>query len=205
MSETPQILNDNSDVPLFPLTMPLMPGCHLPLRIFEPRYLDMISSCLKSNNPFTIVQTKGKTEPSVQSDLEIFSVGTQASIVDFDQGKDGCLSISVVGIRRVSIEASHQLDSGLWVARNTPLEERGSAPEDELNTLKNLLEKLLQHHMVKSMSDAVDYESSEQIMNYLIMLLPFTAHMKQALLETDHHGLRWQGLVEAISRLEASS
>lgn len=205
MSELFQAQNKIGDVPLFPLTMPLMPGCHLPLRIFEPRYLDMVSSCLRSNSPFTIVQTKGKGEPTAQSDLEIFSVGTQAAIVDFDRGKDGCLSISVVGIRRVEVSASHQLESGLWVAKNTPLEERGEAPVDELNTLRSLLEKLLQHRMVKSMSDAVDYESSEQIMNYLIMLLPFSPHMKQALLETDHHGLRWQGLVDAISRLEATT
>jgi len=204
MSEQSENLKETTNVPLFPLTMPLMPGCQLPLRIFEPRYLDMVADCLKSSSPFTIVQTKGKSEPTVQSDLKIFSVGTQAAIVDFDRGIDGCLSISVVGIRRVEITHSHQLVSGLWVADNKPLGERGSPPVDELNTLKSLLEKLLQHHMVKNMSDSVDYDSSEQVMNYLIMLLPFSPHMKQALMETDHHGLRWQGLVEAIARLEAS-
>ena len=32
----------DTEIPLFPLSSVLFPGGHLPLRIFEPRYLDMV-------------------------------------------------------------------------------------------------------------------------------------------------------------------
>ena len=43
------------DVPIFPLRTILFPGSKLPLRIFEPRYLDMISRCMPTNQEFGIV------------------------------------------------------------------------------------------------------------------------------------------------------
>lgn len=196
-------MNEELLIDLFPLSMPLLPGCKLPLRIFEPRYLDMISRCMKQNKTFTIVQIKKGTD--IQADSEFFNVGTQASIVDFDMTPDQCLAISVIGINRVEIEGAKQLENGQWVAKGKLLEERGSAPEDDKFLLRDLLEKLMQHDMIKGMSELIDYNSNEQIMNYLIMLLPFSPHMKQSLIETDHHELRWQGLVEAIARLEQSS
>ncbi len=40
---------------LFPLHTVLFPGGRLPLQIFEARYLDMVSQCLKENSRFVIV------------------------------------------------------------------------------------------------------------------------------------------------------
>ena len=39
-------------IPLFPLNVVLLPGEHLPLHIFEPRYRRMISDCLERKSPF---------------------------------------------------------------------------------------------------------------------------------------------------------
>ena len=36
------------NVPLFPLHTVLYPHGRLPLRIFEPRYVDMVSDCMKT-------------------------------------------------------------------------------------------------------------------------------------------------------------
>ena len=44
-----------AETPLFPLRSVLFPGGHLPLRIFEPRYLDMIQRCHAQGQPFGIV------------------------------------------------------------------------------------------------------------------------------------------------------
>ena len=43
------------EVPLFPLHTVLFPGGPLPLRIFEPRYVDMVSRCMKDDVPFGVV------------------------------------------------------------------------------------------------------------------------------------------------------
>ena len=42
-------------LPLFPLDTVLFPGCALELQIFEARYLDMVSQCLKAGHGFGVV------------------------------------------------------------------------------------------------------------------------------------------------------
>ena len=43
-------------VPLFPLRTVLFPEGPLPLRVFEARYLDMVSQCMKGDSPFGVVE-----------------------------------------------------------------------------------------------------------------------------------------------------
>lgn len=49
MSATPQI------IPIFPLPLVLFPGERMPLHIFEPRYKEMVSWCLKERHAFGVV------------------------------------------------------------------------------------------------------------------------------------------------------
>jgi len=42
-------------IPLFPLNVVLLPGEHLPLHIFEPRYRRMVRECLEASQPFGIL------------------------------------------------------------------------------------------------------------------------------------------------------
>ena len=42
-------------LPLFPLNTVLFPGCTLDLQLFEPRYLDMLTRCLKQGSGFGVV------------------------------------------------------------------------------------------------------------------------------------------------------
>ena len=68
------------EVPLFPLNTVLFPGGPLPLRIFEPRYLDMVSRCMKDDMPFGVVLIREGAEVGPASTCE---VGTLARIVDY--------------------------------------------------------------------------------------------------------------------------
>jgi len=49
------MMNDWSDLPLFPLNTVLFPGMVLPLHIFEERYKLMIGRCVEDNRPFGVV------------------------------------------------------------------------------------------------------------------------------------------------------
>lgn len=42
-------MSDRLEIPLFPLGTVLFPGGLLPLRVFEPRYVDMTKLCLRDN------------------------------------------------------------------------------------------------------------------------------------------------------------
>ncbi|MEX1267332.1 MAG: LON peptidase substrate-binding domain-containing protein [Woeseia sp.] len=97
-------------IPLFPLNTVLYPEGPLPLRIFEPRYLDMISSCLKDDAPFGVVQIRRGSETGAS---ESASVGTLARICDWYQGSDGILGVTAVGGERFSVLSQDREANGL--------------------------------------------------------------------------------------------
>ena len=67
-------------LPLFPLKTVLLPGNSLPLKIFEPRYSDMIAECMRETKPFGIVLIYQGEE--TDSEVEIFTTGTSAAVTD---------------------------------------------------------------------------------------------------------------------------
>ena len=82
------------EVPLFPLHTVLYPGGPLPLRVFEARYLDMISHCLKSETNFGVVLIR---EGKETGPVTMHEVGTLARITDWYQGSDGLLGVTAIG------------------------------------------------------------------------------------------------------------
>ena len=101
-------------IPLFPLNAVLFPGGPLSLRIFEPRYLDMVSHCLKTDSAFGVclIQDGKEAGPAAVP----HSIGTLARIIDWDKLPEGLLGIVVLGSHRFVIESTeignNQLVSG---------------------------------------------------------------------------------------------
>ena len=87
-------------IPIFPLGSVLFPGGVLPLRIFEPRYIDMVSKCMRESSEFGVVLIRQGAEARLSRDTEqpeIFTVGTMARIIDFSQADHGLLGIVAQG------------------------------------------------------------------------------------------------------------
>lgn len=128
-------------IPLFPLNTVLFPGGTLTLRIFEPRYLRMVSDCLANQRPFGVCLIRSGRE--VGSIAEPFGIGTLAHIVDWEQRQDGLLGITARGDRRFSIgqtEADAQL---LLHADVTLLEPDAATPlAPEFRPLAELLQRI---------------------------------------------------------------
>ncbi|TDJ46237.1 MAG: peptidase S16, partial [Gammaproteobacteria bacterium] len=103
-------------VPLFPLQTVLFPGGPLPLRVFEPRYLDMISRCMKDGEPFGVVMLSDGVEVGGQQQIKTKNTGTLATICDWYQGNDGLLGITALGVEKFRLLATRRQDSGLNVA-----------------------------------------------------------------------------------------
>ena len=80
-----------AELPLFPLGTVLFQGGSLQLQIFEPRYLDMVSRCMRDGVPFGVVlirQGSDTWQPGSQGP-DLFEIGTAARIVDFNQLGNG--------------------------------------------------------------------------------------------------------------------
>lgn len=90
-------------LPLFPLHTVLFPGGVLTLRIFEARYLDMVSACLKQDNGFGVCLIRSGSEVGQAAD--IYETGTLTKITDWTQREDGLLGITCRGERRFRIRS----------------------------------------------------------------------------------------------------
>jgi len=92
---------DILEVPLFPLHTVLFPDGPLALRIFEPRYLDMVSECLRNERPFGVCLIQSGQEAGEAARPHL--TGTFASINDWQRGEDGLLAISARGGQRFHV------------------------------------------------------------------------------------------------------
>ena len=68
------------ELPLFPLRTVLFPGGLLPLRIFEPRYVDMVGRCMREQGSCGVVLILEGGE--VGRVGEVATIGTSARISD---------------------------------------------------------------------------------------------------------------------------
>jgi Lon protease-like protein len=107
------------DLPLFPLGTLLLPHGRLPLQIFERRYIDMISKCMREGTRFGVVWIKKGSEVAQASktNLDLGAYGTVANIVDWDQLPNGLLGITIEGEARFHVKNTWREDSGFKYGR----------------------------------------------------------------------------------------
>ena len=100
---------------LFPLNTVLFPGCLLDLQIFEARYLDMVSRCMKQSEGFGVVCIVEGEEVGEAAE-RFAAIGCEALIRDFQQLPNGLLGIRVEGARRFKVSRARVLADQLTVA-----------------------------------------------------------------------------------------
>jgi uncharacterized protein len=111
-----------ADLALFPLRTVLFPGGLLELKIFEARYLDLISRCLRETERFGVVALKSGHEARHPHErVELHEVGTLAELIDVDSTQVGILQARCRGGMRFTVGATHQEKDGLWRAATTPI------------------------------------------------------------------------------------
>lgn len=177
-----------SELPLFPLSGVLLPFGRVPLKIFEPRYLDLVRDCVKSNSPFGVVWIRRGAEVVQRGRAapELGDYGTCARIVDWDQLPNGLLGITIAGGERFELFETQTRSSGLIVGRVELQEPIRPAPMSETwLSLLNVLRSLETHPHVERMKLHVDYNDAWQVAYTLIQLLPFDEALKYQLLGID--------------------
>lgn len=173
---------DTLTIPLFPLHTVLYPGGPLPLRIFEPRYLSLVSRCVKQSSPFGVclIQEGEETGEPPQP----FSVGTLATIIDFNRLPDGLLGIVAEGGERFAIKETH-VDADRLLCAEVAL-----IPDDPVQSIPAqyaVLSRLLQEiiHQAGPVYATLEshYDDASWVGFRLAELLPLESNFKQELLE----------------------
>lgn len=186
------------DLPLFPLNAVLFPGGPLPLRIFEPRYLDMVSQCLREQSGFAVVLLGEGEEASAAASFA--ATGTEARIVDFDRLDGGLLGISCLGRERVRIVEAWREPDGLNRGRVLDIAaDPVVAVPDEQAWLTEIVRQVLPeadeiYRLVERRDDAA------WVANRLAELLPLSLGDRQTLLELNDPLERLAALEPAVAR-----
>ncbi len=98
------------DLPLFPLNAVLFPRMALQLRVFEPRYLELIHRCQDEEIGFGVPLIKSGEE--VGTTAEPYSVGTIARILEVKQEEEQ-LDVVIMGVVRFRILQTYEEHSYL--------------------------------------------------------------------------------------------
>lgn len=197
-------------LPLFPLGTVLFPGGVLPLRIFEVRYLDMISRCHRAGAPFGVVAlTQGQEVRQPGAGPEAFAaMGTLADIASFEQTQPGLLTIRTTGTQRFRIRSREQLRHGLWVADVEQVEADKPVPvPEDLRHAASALARLVRTLTDKGtpreqmpLQGPWQFDDCGWVANRWCELLPLPAALKQRMLELDNPLVRLELVGDLLAR-----
>jgi uncharacterized protein len=192
-------------LPLFPLNTVLFPGCTLDLQIFEARYLDMISRCMKQGEGFGVVCIIEGGEVG-EAAGQFAAIGCEALIRDFQQLPNGLLGIRVEGGRRLRVLRAQVLPDQLTVAEVEWLADEAEQPLlGEHADLAALLGALSEHPMVAALGMQAEPAGQAALANQLAYLLPLEAEQKLQLLALDQPLQRLDLLHELLEQLQGQA
>jgi len=173
-----------TELPLFPLSTVLFPQGPLSLRIFEPRYVDMIGRCMRESSPFGVVAIRSGGEVgTIEATAEL---GTTARVVDFSQLPDGLLGIMCEGDRKFRLLRRWQRPDGLHLGEieYLPVEQSVAIPQEHQH-LAELLSKVLPELGEPYASLPTKLTDASWVSCRLAEILPLSLEDRLGLLETD--------------------
>jgi Lon protease-like protein len=187
-----------ASLPLFPLHTVLVPGAALALRVFEPRYLDLVRDCGRSGAGFGVCLILRGEEVGAAATPAAF--GTEARIEDFGSGSDGLLTLHVRGGRRFHVRRTRVRDNGLVIGE---VDWCDPDPDDELRPEHAVLGMLLQRILDQAGGEhaaapPARFDDAAWVGWRLAELLPLADPQRQLLLQEDDPHARLDRLLQLL-------
>jgi len=175
-------------IPIFPLpNLVLFPGVGVPLRIFEPRYREMIADVAPADKIIGMVLLKGEWQGNYHGFPDIYSFGCAGKITNLVPVADGTYNLILEGISEFRIDReirdrSYRQAEVLW----TPDPDADSEPDAKLfSALRDALFDFLGDNAREAWRSLVDERGLgfDELVNFLSFHLDITPLEKQTLLE----------------------
>ncbi len=175
----------------------------MPLRIFEPRYADLVGRCMKDGAGFGVIAITEGSETGLPA--RTYGTGTVATIVDFDRGNDCLLNIVIRGDGRFRLLTRSIQDDNLLLCHVRYLDDvaRLSIPE-AFQYLADLLQEIVSNAEVVLIPGPAPSTAS-QLVYGLAQFLPLTLAAKVRLLEIDNPLNLLKRMSIDVRRLAATS
>ena len=176
-------------IAIFPLSNAIFfPKTILPLNIFEKRYIQLVSDCMKNNKLFGMVQPKSRTGLKP----EVYKVGCLGKVVSLNETSDKRFVINLSGIIRFEIKKELKTNK---MYREFEVDYFNFM--DDLNTngtnladqsVSNLIKKLKTFFDKKKyiiQFDELEKLNIDQLIDTVCMISPFSIEEKQKLVEAN--------------------
>jgi len=175
-------------IPIFPLSgIIFFPKTKLPLNIFEPRYLTLVSDCYKSNKYMGMIQAK-------KNSSDVYSIGCLGKITEQKKTKDGRVLINLTGISRFEI-SSEVANNKIYREFQVSYEKFSEDLEEEKKQklVKEKVDAIFQKTKIffKKNGLLLNWNEFEKLdldqkVNTLAMIAPISNEEKQTILESVH-------------------
>jgi uncharacterized protein len=182
-------------LPIFPLTgVLLLPRGHLPLNIFEPRYLAMTRDAMAGDHLIGMVQPSDPQQ-SPAGNPPVYPTGCAGLVSSFAETEDGRFLITLTGLCRFRIREELPPASGYrrvaadWTGFAGDLVGEEAADFDRERLLRGL-RTYFERHRIQANWEALAAVRGERLIASLAMMCPFEPSEKQALLEAADLGAR---------------
>ena len=175
-------------IAIFPLSNAIFfPKTILPLRIFEKRYIQLVSDRMKDDRLFGMIQPKTRMD----SKPDVYKVGCLGKVTSFSETDDKRFIINLSGIIRFKIKEELNTDKLYrqfevdYSDFFNDLDER-KFKKNEYD-VKNLIKKIKiffskKNYFIKF--NELEKLNLDQLVNTICMISPFTVEEKQKLVET---------------------
>jgi Lon protease-like protein len=191
-------------LPLLPLQAVLFPGGVLSLKVFEARYLDLVSSAMRDREPFGVVAVRQDTDTgrSTTDPGQFEPVGVVAELMDVDAEHAGILQVRAHGLHRFEIVGQSQREDGVWEATTRALDgDAVVAPSaEQLETVRSLANAIgtLKQQGSEPFLKPFHFEDAGWVANRWCEILPISLAAKQRLMALDDPSARLQLVVEFL-------
>lgn len=174
-------------IPVFPLEGALLlPGGRLPLRIFEPRYLEMTDDALATYRLIGMIQptTSEGARPS------LYTVGCVGRLTSWNETSDNRYGIVLTGVSRfrvieeVAAPRLYRMVRVDYAPFRADLDADQAEPTFDRNRLAAGIRQFLGRNQLENLWPTIEELPSGLLVNALAMVCPFAPSEKQALLES---------------------
>mgnify|MGYP000730945359 FL=1 len=193
-------------IAVFPLSnFIVFPKTTVPLNIFEPRYVDMINDCMKSNKLIGMIQPKIIKNKNLETP-ELYKIGCMGKIVNLQKTDDGRYLIELKGLIRFNIISeiiSKKKYRECEISFNKFYDDLSDKKENlkfsDLDLIFKDLKNLFEKKGFVINWKALENQSLNETINALAMASPFTLEEKQVLLETENLDARKSKIADILT------
>ena len=159
-----------AQLPLFPLGTVLVPGASLPLQLFEPRYLELLSDLVNAMEvpEFGVVAIRQGHEVGPDAVRDLHELGCVARVLQAAPVGDGRYLVLSTGVRRFRLDALVAGAGTAYLTGEVTFLEEGMGDAAEVDDLAGRLRRALHDYATTLGAEEPEWPDDPEELSYAV-------------------------------------